>query len=216
MNVLNAEVVEEIGKFVDEIASDPAIKGAVVTSGKDGFSGGCRSLDAWRHGRAIRQNRQNPGRRGGDEILLRKLAPAFADLSQARDLRKTVRRRDQRGLHGRRLRAGARLPLPRRRRPRQGARRPAGDQGRPVSRRRRHAARGAADADAGRLADVAQRRSDQAGGGEKDGPRACRSRRSPRSSPRQGLGASPTQAPRRPGTARLTGCPQAKCSRRPA
>ena len=40
MNVLNAEVVEEIGKFVEQIASDAAIKGAVITSGKVGFSGG--------------------------------------------------------------------------------------------------------------------------------------------------------------------------------
>ncbi len=40
MNVLNAEVVAEIGKFVEEIAVDAAIKGAVVTSGKEGFSGG--------------------------------------------------------------------------------------------------------------------------------------------------------------------------------
>ena len=41
----------------------------------------------------------------------------------------------------RRLRAGARLPSPRRRRQRQDAARPARNQGRPVSRRRRHATR---------------------------------------------------------------------------
>ncbi len=40
MNVLNPEVIEEIGKFVDHVASDAAIKGAVITSGKEGFSGG--------------------------------------------------------------------------------------------------------------------------------------------------------------------------------
>ena len=40
MNVLNAEVVEEIGQIVERIAGDAAIKGAVITSGKDGFSGG--------------------------------------------------------------------------------------------------------------------------------------------------------------------------------
>ena len=40
MNVLGPEVIEEIGKFVDLVASDEKIKGAVVTSGKDGFSGG--------------------------------------------------------------------------------------------------------------------------------------------------------------------------------
>jgi 3-hydroxyacyl-CoA dehydrogenase/enoyl-CoA hydratase/3-hydroxybutyryl-CoA epimerase len=40
MNVLNAKVVGEFGQIVDRIASDPAIKGAVITSEKDGFSGG--------------------------------------------------------------------------------------------------------------------------------------------------------------------------------
>ena len=65
----------------------------------------------------------------------------------ARDLRQAGGGRDQRRLHGRRLRTGARLPLSHRRRQRQDARRPAGDQGRPVSRRRRHAARPAADAE---------------------------------------------------------------------
>jgi 3-hydroxyacyl-CoA dehydrogenase / enoyl-CoA hydratase / 3-hydroxybutyryl-CoA epimerase len=40
MNVLNAEVIAEIGAIVDKIAGDAAIKGAVFTSGKEGFSGG--------------------------------------------------------------------------------------------------------------------------------------------------------------------------------
>src|SRR5947209_6711493 len=40
MNVLNAEVIEEIGKFVELVATDETIKGAVITSGKEGFSGG--------------------------------------------------------------------------------------------------------------------------------------------------------------------------------
>jgi 3-hydroxyacyl-CoA dehydrogenase/enoyl-CoA hydratase/3-hydroxybutyryl-CoA epimerase len=40
MNVLNPEVIEEIGAFVEHVASDTAIKGAVITSGKDSFSGG--------------------------------------------------------------------------------------------------------------------------------------------------------------------------------
>jgi 3-hydroxyacyl-CoA dehydrogenase/enoyl-CoA hydratase/3-hydroxybutyryl-CoA epimerase len=40
MNVINAEVVGELGQIVDKIGSDPAIKGAVFTSGKDGFAAG--------------------------------------------------------------------------------------------------------------------------------------------------------------------------------
>ncbi len=40
MNVITAEVVAEMAAIVDSIANDAAIKGAVFTSGKDGFSGG--------------------------------------------------------------------------------------------------------------------------------------------------------------------------------
>ena len=40
MNVLNDEVVGELGQIVEKIASDEAIKGAVITSGKDGFAAG--------------------------------------------------------------------------------------------------------------------------------------------------------------------------------
>ena len=40
MNVLTAEVIAEMATIVDTIASDAAIKGAVFTSGKEGFSGG--------------------------------------------------------------------------------------------------------------------------------------------------------------------------------
>ena len=40
MNVLDAKTVEELGQIVDKVAADAAVKGAVVTSGKDAFSGG--------------------------------------------------------------------------------------------------------------------------------------------------------------------------------
>jgi 3-hydroxyacyl-CoA dehydrogenase/enoyl-CoA hydratase/3-hydroxybutyryl-CoA epimerase len=40
MNVLTPEVIAEMAQIVDRIAGDAAIKGAVITSGKDGFSGG--------------------------------------------------------------------------------------------------------------------------------------------------------------------------------
>ena len=53
MNVLNAEVIEEIGKFVEHVATDAAIKGAVITSGKEGFSGGADLSMLQRHGRGI-------------------------------------------------------------------------------------------------------------------------------------------------------------------
>jgi 3-hydroxyacyl-CoA dehydrogenase/enoyl-CoA hydratase/3-hydroxybutyryl-CoA epimerase len=40
MNVFTEEVMDELDKIVDQVASDDAIKGAVVTSGKESFSGG--------------------------------------------------------------------------------------------------------------------------------------------------------------------------------
>ena len=40
MNVLNPDVIAELGQIVDKVASDEAIKGCVVTSGKDTFSAG--------------------------------------------------------------------------------------------------------------------------------------------------------------------------------
>ena len=40
MNVLNPEVITELGQAIDKVASDAAIKGCVVTSGKDTFSAG--------------------------------------------------------------------------------------------------------------------------------------------------------------------------------
>jgi 3-hydroxyacyl-CoA dehydrogenase / enoyl-CoA hydratase / 3-hydroxybutyryl-CoA epimerase len=40
MNVINAEVIGELGQIVDTIGGDGAIKGAVFTSGKEGFAAG--------------------------------------------------------------------------------------------------------------------------------------------------------------------------------
>src|ERR1700685_3450907 len=40
MNAMNTEVVGELRQIVDKIAADEAIKGAVFTSGKDGFAAG--------------------------------------------------------------------------------------------------------------------------------------------------------------------------------
>jgi len=40
MNVISLEVIEELSAIVERVASDAAVKGAVITSGKDTFSGG--------------------------------------------------------------------------------------------------------------------------------------------------------------------------------
>ena len=40
MNVLTPEVIDELSKLIEKITADEAIKGAVITSGKEAFSGG--------------------------------------------------------------------------------------------------------------------------------------------------------------------------------
>ncbi len=40
MNVFTEEAMNELEKIIDEVAGDVAVKGAVITSGKDSFSGG--------------------------------------------------------------------------------------------------------------------------------------------------------------------------------
>ncbi len=40
MNVINLTVIEELAAIVEKVAADPAIKGAVITSGKDTFCAG--------------------------------------------------------------------------------------------------------------------------------------------------------------------------------
>src|SRR5262245_21319200 len=40
MNLINLQVIEELGKLVEQVAADAAIKGAVITSAKEAFCGG--------------------------------------------------------------------------------------------------------------------------------------------------------------------------------
>jgi 3-hydroxyacyl-CoA dehydrogenase/enoyl-CoA hydratase/3-hydroxybutyryl-CoA epimerase len=40
MNVINADVIEELGKLLDKVTADAAVKGAVITSGKPTFCAG--------------------------------------------------------------------------------------------------------------------------------------------------------------------------------
>ena len=40
MNVIDAKVMEELAAVVEQVAGDAAIKGAVLTSGKEAFCGG--------------------------------------------------------------------------------------------------------------------------------------------------------------------------------
>ena len=121
MNVITLEVIDELSRIVETVASDAAIKGCVVTSGKEAFSGGADLTMLQGLGALLREAQAREGRRGGDARLLRGIAQAVAALPAARDLRQAFRGGDPRRLPRRRLRARARLPSPgrvrRRRRP---------------------------------------------------------------------------------------------------
>ena len=142
-----------------------AIKGCVITSGKEAFSGGAdltmlhgarRHLSSGRHPR--RTERPRRCRRFFDGS--RRLSVLFRKLETCG---KPFVGRDQRAVPRRRVRTGSRLPSPRDGRDRQGPRRPARGQGRPLPRRRRHAAGSAPHADRRCAADAVPRRADQAG-----------------------------------------------------
>ena len=143
-----------VGRSSRRSRRDAAIKGAVITSGKDTF---CAGADLTLLEALTRTFAEHGARRKGEEAAatraVRGEPQAVAALPAHRDLRQAVGRRDQRHRARRRLRAVPRLPPARRRRQRQDPRRPARGQDRPVPRRRRHAAHRAHDG-AGRCAAI--------------------------------------------------------------
>ena len=60
MNVFTEEVMDELEKIIDAVAADAAIKGAVITSGKDSFSGGA-DLNMLKRMLGARSTRRRPG-----------------------------------------------------------------------------------------------------------------------------------------------------------
>ena len=112
MNVITPEVIGEIEAVVDHVAAEASIKGCVITSGKDNFSGGADLSMLQSVACRISKGAAGERRRGSHKTLFRARKPPLAGLSQARNLRQTFRHCDQWHLCGRRLRARARLPLP--------------------------------------------------------------------------------------------------------
>ncbi len=130
-----------------------------------------RFEDAGGTGRRLPGGDGGKGPRGGGEAPLRGIEPADAALPAAGDEWQAGRGGDQRYGSRRRLRVGARLPSPDRRRRRKDQARPAGGEGRADAGRRRHAARRpprrpaerSADAPEGPAAFAFARQGDEAG-----------------------------------------------------
>ena len=162
MNVIDVSVMDELDQLVTKVAADAAIKGAVITSGKDTFGGGADLTMLEKQRNDYIGVLKQKGEEAANQMVFDFSRQPLADLSQARDQRQAVGRRAQRHRDGRLLRARARLPSSRRRRQSEDAARPARDQGRAVPRRGRHAAHSTHDGDRGRAAVPAQGRPDPA------------------------------------------------------
>ena len=216
MNVIDASVTEELAGIVEKVATDAAIKGAVVTSGKEAFCAGADLTMLEQMAAKYAALLKSKGEEAANQMVFdesRKLSQLYRRLETSRQ---AVGRRHQRHRHGRRLRAVPRLPSPRRLRQSEDAARPAGSEGRPVPRRRRHPARRAHDAAGRRAAIPAQGR--PAARRPRQGDEAHRQRRAGSRShqSRQGLDQGRRQGASRPGTCKASGCPAARSIPRPA
>ncbi len=153
MNVIDTSVVEEFTKIVDEMAADASVKGVVVTSGKETFSGGA-DLSMLEMSFATFQKMKKTDPEGAAKFLF----------EQSSRLQWVYRKLETCGkpwvaaingtCMGGAFEMYAGLPRPRHDLRPEGQGRPARSQGRPVPRRRRHPARAAPDQYPGSLADA--------------------------------------------------------------
>jgi len=83
MNVIDQSVTEELSQIVDKVSSDAAIKGAVVTSGKDTFSGGADLTMLQGLGKAFTEFSKSKGEKAAMQYFFdqsRKLSLVFRKL----------------------------------------------------------------------------------------------------------------------------------------
>src|SRR5947209_1268412 len=83
MNVINPGVIEELSVIVEKVAGDAAIKGAVVTSGKDAFCAGADLTMLDQSGRLFAETVRNQGEEAAAAMLFeesRKLSLVYRRL----------------------------------------------------------------------------------------------------------------------------------------
>ncbi len=85
MNVIDFGLVDELEQHVEKVASDPAIKGAVVASGKDTFGAGADLTMLEKQ----RQDYETTLKTKGEEAAVTMVFERSRKLSQVSSLRKT-------------------------------------------------------------------------------------------------------------------------------
>ena len=74
MNVITPQVIDELEQVIDHVAADASIKGCVITSGKETFSGGADLSMLQMAAPRISESQAGKRRRSGNETVFRKLA----------------------------------------------------------------------------------------------------------------------------------------------
>jgi len=76
MNVIDTKVGEELAAIVEKVATDPAIKGAVITSGKDSFCGGADLSMLETQNRAYAELKKSQGEEAANARLFEEVRKA--------------------------------------------------------------------------------------------------------------------------------------------
>ena len=69
MNVIDAKVMEELAAIVERVATDAAVKGAVLTSGKEAFCAGADLSMLETQSRTFAELRKSKGEEGANKFL---------------------------------------------------------------------------------------------------------------------------------------------------
>ncbi len=96
MNVIDPAVNDELAAIVEQVAADAAIKGVVITSGKDTFCAGADLTMLESMSRAHAELVASQGEAAANAACLRGKPQDVAAVPPHRDLRQAVGRGDQR------------------------------------------------------------------------------------------------------------------------